>query len=246
MSDMLLVDGDTIPLNPKLASALGVNHALIFQQLHFLLTITRKSDKSYNFVDGYWWVYNSYEQWKSEHFPWMGRNAIINVFDDLEKRGLVISRKGVKRATDRRKWYRIDYKSFRDFKLSIVPNPNDPIVPNPNDVYTESTSKSTKKTKRADNPHFDTLVQLFGLVYESMTKSEKSLYGMTANELKTAGYTPDEIRLIHRYCVEQNFKNFTPRALAAHAGNWRRTQPKVAQQPQPPTVDMRDLIGGGS
>ncbi len=143
---MHLMDGDLIPVSPDIAALLGINHAAILQQLHFLLTITQKTKRNYNHVDGEWWVYNSYEEWKTEHFKWMGRNAIIRVFNDLEARGLVISRKGVKNSFDRKKWYRIDYTAWEALKLSIVPNPNDQIVPllndeivpNQDDVYTES------------------------------------------------------------------------------------------------------------
>lgn len=84
------------------------------------------------------------------------------------------------------------------------------------------------KTERPANPYFDAIAKSFGYTDERKpTRSESGRIGKAANELREAGYTPEQIPLIYGYCVKmmqaQNWKGFTPLALIAHANNWKRT-----------------------
>lgn len=79
------------------------------------------------------------------------------------------------------------------------------------------------KKERPRNPMFDAIALVFGYTDEKKpTPTEGGLIGKVSAELTTAGYTPDQIPAIYAYCVQQGFKAFTARALAAHAGNWKR------------------------
>lgn len=106
-----LLEEPPILVYPTLAKLLGINAAIIFQQLHFLLGVTEKAKSKYNFIDGQWWVYNSYPEWR-EYFPWITERTIQNHFLELEGLGIVKSRQSVKHPTDRRKWYTIDYEAW--------------------------------------------------------------------------------------------------------------------------------------
>lgn len=119
-----LMDEAPIVLYPSLAKALGINQAAVFQQLHYLLSATKIGKNKYNFVDGKWWVYNTYEEWM-EYFVWIKPSTIKQCFLDLEEMGLVISQQGVKKATDRRKWYTINYEAWEEFRQSIGQNLSD-------------------------------------------------------------------------------------------------------------------------
>lgn len=72
-------------------------------------------------------------------------------------------------------------------------------------------------------PHFDAIVEAFGVDPATLTKTENGGIAKVANELKAAGYTPDDILEIHAYCIRQNFTGFTWHALTAHASKWRAT-----------------------
>ncbi|WP_186671148.1 hypothetical protein [Sporosarcina sp. BP05] len=48
---------------PSLAMAVGLNAAILLQQLYFKALI------STNVRDGHKWVYKTYEEWKNEEFP---------------------------------------------------------------------------------------------------------------------------------------------------------------------------------
>jgi DnaD/phage-associated family protein len=104
MSKFLLDEKPLIVL-PSLAKAIGLNEAIILQQLHYWL------QESNNIRDGYKWVYNTYEDWQKQ-FPFWSKNTIIRAIKSLEKMGLVVVGNYNKMKIDNTKWYRIDYEKM--------------------------------------------------------------------------------------------------------------------------------------
>ena len=82
--------------------------AIIMQQLHYKMEAAKESDNRYVYIDQKWWVYNSYPEWE-QCFIWLNQSKIKRILNKLEDLGLIDSRQGVKSATDRRKWYTINY-----------------------------------------------------------------------------------------------------------------------------------------
>lgn len=116
----LLLDEHPVMVYPTLARLLGINEAIILQQLHYLLNIKKlseKGDNHYSLVDGEWWVYNTYDEWQEDHFPWLSTRSIQRHMLELEKKGIVRSRQSVKHKSDRRKWYTIDYTVFQEYVI---------------------------------------------------------------------------------------------------------------------------------
>lgn len=158
-----LMDEPPINFYPSLAVALGVNEAIIFQQLHFLLGVTEKAKSKYNLVDGRWWVYNSYKEWQANYFPWIHEGTIKRLFLDLEERGLVSSMQSVKHASDRRKWYTINYEAWEQFELTIGTNCSDGsmeqnvpvVVTNCDDGYSETTQRLQTENTEEKHIHIE-------------------------------------------------------------------------------------------
>lgn len=98
---------------------------------------------------------------------------------------------------------------------------------------------------RPRNLYFDAIVEAFKFDVQHLTRTEASGIGKVANELKTAGYAPEDIAGIHAYCKAQKFDSFTPAALTKHAGAWRAKEssrvvkmPSVAmERPAEPTPE---------
>ncbi|PAW40679.1 hypothetical protein CKQ70_13590 [Bacillus toyonensis] len=109
---------------PSLAVEIGLNEAIIVQQIHYWL---QKSNHEY---DGRKWIYNSAEEWKKQ-FPFWGIATIRRTFTKLENSGLLLVGNYNKLKIDRTKWYSIDYK-----RLSNSSNQNDQIATNQNDQMT--------------------------------------------------------------------------------------------------------------
>jgi len=104
MSDThpLLINEPPLQVLPSLAKQVGLNQAIILQQLHYWVQITS------NIRDDHKWVYNSYEEWQKQ-FPFWSTTTIKRALLSLEEQGLVISGVFNNSPWDKTKWYRIDY-----------------------------------------------------------------------------------------------------------------------------------------
>lgn len=149
-----LLDEPPISLYPSLAVAFGnVNLAIIFQQLHFLMNVAETAQNNYVHVDGRWWVYNSYTEWKDKYFQWLGVSTLKALFGVLEEKGLVLSRQGVKDKFDRRKWYTINYEAYEQFIQSNGQNLT-------HEQRTESSQSDSQQmsrdNKESETPYLET------------------------------------------------------------------------------------------
>ena len=104
----LIINEPPIQLLPSLAAAIGLNEAIVLQQLHYWLTNKNSGIER----DGYRWIYNTYEEWQENNFPFWSERTIARTFLSLEDQGLVIAERLEARSHDQRKYYRIDYEAL--------------------------------------------------------------------------------------------------------------------------------------
>lgn len=105
--ELFIDKSKTLIINTDLALVLGdLNEAIVLNQLNYWLGINRKAGK--NFIDGRYWVYNSYSDWKANDFPYWSEKTIQRTFTRLENKGVVVSANYNKLAIDKTKWYTID------------------------------------------------------------------------------------------------------------------------------------------
>ena len=62
----LLFDEYPLVVNPQLAKLIGLNEAIVLQQVHYWVTINEAGER--NFQDGHTWTYNTLKEWH-EQFP---------------------------------------------------------------------------------------------------------------------------------------------------------------------------------
>lgn len=105
----LLINENPLQVLPTLAALIGLNEAIILQQVHYWLNIAQKSKDTRKKKDGKWWVYNTYKDWK-ENFPWWSVDTIKRTINRLEEAGLLLSVKHNASDWDHTKWYSIDYE----------------------------------------------------------------------------------------------------------------------------------------
>lgn len=108
-----LVDEHPLLVLPSLATALGLNEALLLQQLHFML------QTSSHVHEGRRWVYNTYDQWQ-QVFPFWKPRMLRTILTDLEKLHLLLSRNFNKSPADRTKWYTIEYEQLSHVTESVT------------------------------------------------------------------------------------------------------------------------------
>lgn len=111
----LLLDEQPLIILPKLAELIGLNEAIILQQVHYWVSINKKVKN--NMRDGEYWTYNTFLEWQ-EQFPFWSLNTIKRTIASLEKRNLLIVGNFNKMKIDRTKWYRINYKELQALQIS--------------------------------------------------------------------------------------------------------------------------------
>ena len=127
MRSRLLLDERPLIILPNLATAIGLNEAIVLQQFHYWLNNKIHEPEKYEetYKDGYMWVYNSIEKWK-EQFPFWHKNTIIRTINSLIDQGLIIKadKNYNKSKYDRTNWYTIDYLKFEELqeRICVVPD----------------------------------------------------------------------------------------------------------------------------
>ena len=103
----LLINEPPLMVLPTLAAKIGLNEAIILQQIHYWLD--PRGNK--NLKEGKHWVYNSYKDWEKQ-FPFWSEKTIKRAILALEKRGLLKSSLYNKNPLDKTKWYTINYSAL--------------------------------------------------------------------------------------------------------------------------------------
>ncbi|MBU8787999.1 hypothetical protein MHB78_00995 [Bacillus sp. FSL K6-0138] len=98
----LLLDEYPLIVIPSLAKEIGLNEAIVLQQVHYWLKSSGKKR------DGRKWIYNTYDEWL-EQFPFWSKNTLRRTVARLEESGLLITGNFNKMKADKTKWYSIDY-----------------------------------------------------------------------------------------------------------------------------------------
>ena len=136
----LLINEPPLQVLPSLAVLVGLEEAIILQQLHYWLL---KSEAHQ--IDGAPWIYNSYKQWHDQ-FPFMSERVIGSAFRKLEEFGVVIAANHGSQSYDRTKWYTIDYDALSVLSSDALERSN---VPNGTmeDTQTEQSSLAETTTE---------------------------------------------------------------------------------------------------
>lgn len=151
----LLIDDYPILVLPKLATEIGLNEAIVLQQMHYWL---KKSNHNY---DGRRWIYNSFPEWQ-KHFPFWSVMTIKRAVYSLEKQNLLYVGNYNKAKFDKTKWYSINYEKLEGMKRPSYQNDttnvskrNDGVYQNDTTNtrdYTEITTETTNNNILSGNP----------------------------------------------------------------------------------------------
>ena len=100
-----LFNENPVVIDRELASVIGLNEAIILQQMQYWI---KKSEHKF---DGKVWVYNSVSQWKKQ-FPFWSESTIDRTIRSLDKLGLLFIGNYNRDRRDRTKWYSINYSQL--------------------------------------------------------------------------------------------------------------------------------------
>lgn len=106
----LLFKEEPLVVNRLAAKVLGLNEAIVIQQIHYWLEINRKAQ--INFNDGRTWTYNTYEDWQKNNFDFWSLSTLKRVFKNLFDKGILIKSNYNLHKYDRKLWVSIDYNKL--------------------------------------------------------------------------------------------------------------------------------------
>lgn len=107
----LLIPDRPIMVLPSLAQKIGLNEAIVLQQIHYWLQ-TKPHE-----IDGKLWTYNTLDEWQ-KNFPFWSKRTIQRILKRLEQEGLIKSEKINKHQYDQTKWYTINYDNLPKVELT--------------------------------------------------------------------------------------------------------------------------------
>ena len=107
---------------PSLAVAIGLNEAIILQQIHYWLNPRFNQ----NYFEGWYWVYNTYEKWQQQ-FPFWCLKTIKRTISSLENSKVLLS--VITRDFKKTKYYTIDYDRLNEISQSSTKTPENLKIP---------------------------------------------------------------------------------------------------------------------
>ncbi|NLD16629.1 MAG: hypothetical protein GX666_03500 [Tissierellia bacterium] len=100
-------DSPPMLINPDIALALGLNEAVVIQQMQYWLSINEEAGR--NYYEGRYWTYNSLKDWHENYFSFWSFSTVRRTIHRLETLGVFITGTFNFSSSDRTKWYAIDH-----------------------------------------------------------------------------------------------------------------------------------------
>ncbi|HGO2073876.1 hypothetical protein [Staphylococcus aureus] len=152
----LLIDDYPIQVLPKLAELIGLNEAIVLQQMHYWLNNSKHK------YDGKTWIFNSYPEWQKQ-FPFWSLITIKRTIYSLEKQNLLLIGNYNKAKFDKTKWYTINYQTIEGMIRPSYQNDTTSVSKRDDGVYqndttntidyTETSSETTSNNSATDVTH---------------------------------------------------------------------------------------------
>lgn len=101
----LLIPSEPLQVIPELAVLIGLNEAIVLQQLHYWVGKYQRDIPKREYI------YNTLEQWHIQ-FPFWSTRTIRRTLKSLVNQDLVRITKGNKRFCDHTNWYTINYEAI--------------------------------------------------------------------------------------------------------------------------------------
>ncbi len=108
----LLFNEPPLVISPSLARVVGLNGAIVLQQIHYWL------QKSGHMRNGVRWIYNTYKDWQ-EQFPFWSEKTIKRVIKGLKETGLIEIGNFNKLKIDKTNWYTINYEKVEEKTMAV-------------------------------------------------------------------------------------------------------------------------------
>jgi hypothetical protein len=100
-------------INTELACRIGLNEAIVLQQLHYW--IEKNKATAINFHEGRYWTYGTVQEYRDRDFRFWSFDTVKRTLTKLITLGFVLQGNFNKMKMDQTKWYAIDYPALDEW-----------------------------------------------------------------------------------------------------------------------------------
>ncbi|HCW0034506.1 TPA: DnaD domain protein [Staphylococcus aureus] len=195
----LLIDDYPIQVLPKLAELIGLNEAIVLQQIHYWLNNSKHK------YDGKTWIFNSYPEWQKQ-FPFWSLITIKRTIYSLEKQNLLLIGNYNKAKFDKTKWYSINYQTIEGMIRPSYQNDTTSVSKRDDGVYQNDTTNTIDYTETNKHRETDDVSKSFKYISTNLEIIQNPLKAeQLEHEIKT--FEKDQFEIVKvatDYCKENN------------------------------------------
>ncbi|HDJ2047071.1 TPA: DnaD domain protein [Staphylococcus aureus] len=195
----LLIDDYPIQVLPKLAELIGLNEAIVLQQIHYWLNNSKHK------YDGKTWIFNSYPEWQKQ-FPFWSLITIKRTIYSLEKQNLLLIGNYNKAKFDKTKWYTINYQTIEGMIRPSYQNDTTSVSKRDDGVYQNDTTNTIDYTETNNHIETDDVSKSFKYISANLEIIQNPLKAeQLEHEIKSFKQDQFEIvKVATDYCKENN------------------------------------------
>lgn len=128
----LLINEPPLQVLPSLANRIGLNEAIVLQQVHYWLPHAKTK---YN---GKMWIYKTFERWYEQDFKFWSKRTIERIFKKLTDMGLLLVEKLADNKQNRVNFYTINYEELNRISADLGKKPLESTENKHNDKLSKS------------------------------------------------------------------------------------------------------------
>ncbi|MGT3688626.1 DnaD domain protein [Staphylococcus aureus] len=195
----LLIDDYPIQVLPKLAELIGLNEAIVLQQIHYWLNNSKHK------YDGKTWIFNSYPEWQKQ-FPFWSLITIKRTIYSLEKQNLLLIGNYNKAKFDKTKWYTINYQTIEGMIRPSYQNDTTSVSKRDDGVYQNDTTNTIDYTETNNHRETDDVSKSFKYISTNLEIIQNPLKAeQLEHEIKSFKQDQFEIvKVATDFCKENN------------------------------------------
>lgn len=145
----LLIAEHPLQVLPSLAVAIGLNEAIVLQQMHYWSLMPNTLVH-----EGLRWIYNSMPEWQAQ-FPFWSEDTIARAMRSLRDRGLIEVKRLSPNPMDRRNYYAINYSKLPECIPAtcgdVIPAKCGDAPPQPAGMFNKVTETTYRDSYRDSN-----------------------------------------------------------------------------------------------
>ena len=128
----LLINEPPLQVLPSLANKIGLNEAIVLQQVHYWLAHAKTK------YDGKMWIYKTFERWYEQDFKFWSKRTIERIFKKLTDMGLLLVEKLADNKQNRVNFYTINYEELNRISADLGKKPLESTENKHNDKLSKS------------------------------------------------------------------------------------------------------------